>query len=113
MATRGSRSGLTGFETFDIVGLDAGLKPRATLTVRVTPPSGKAKEFKVLARIDTPEEMNYYKNGGILAVRAAAAGLRALVARDVRGYAHVRERGAAFWDSGRCHAASHAARRRA
>ena len=36
------------------------------LTVRATPPSGKAKEFKVLARIDTPEEMNYYKNGGIL-----------------------------------------------
>ena len=25
-----------------------------------------AKEFKVVARIDTPEEMNYYKNGGIL-----------------------------------------------
>jgi aconitate hydratase A / 2-methylisocitrate dehydratase len=58
--------GLTGFETFDIVGLDAGIKPRAKLTVRVTPPSGKAKEFGVIARIDTPEEMNYYKNGGIL-----------------------------------------------
>jgi aconitate hydratase len=58
--------GLNGFETFDIVGLDAGIKPRAKLTVRVTPPSGKAKEFSVIARIDTPEEMNYYKNGGIL-----------------------------------------------
>ena len=58
--------GITGFETFDIVGLDASLAPRATLTVRMTPADGPAKEFKVLARIDTPEEMNYYKNGGIL-----------------------------------------------
>jgi aconitate hydratase len=58
--------GLTGFETFDIVGLDGNLKPRAMLTVKATDRDGKAKEFKVLARIDTPEEMNYYKNGGIL-----------------------------------------------
>ncbi len=58
--------GLTGFETYDIVGLDANLKPKATLTVRATGADGAKKEFKVLARIDTPEEMNYYKNGGIL-----------------------------------------------
>jgi aconitate hydratase len=58
--------GLTGFETFDIVGLDATLKPRAGLTVKATGSDGASKEFKVLARIDTPEEMNYYKNGGIL-----------------------------------------------
>jgi aconitate hydratase len=57
--------GITGFETFDIVGLDASLKPKATLTVRMTS-NGSTKEFKALARIDTPEEMNYYKNGGIL-----------------------------------------------
>jgi len=53
--------GLTGFETFDVLGLDQTLKPRAALTVRAN-----GKEFKVVARIDTPEEMNYYKNGGIL-----------------------------------------------
>jgi aconitate hydratase len=58
--------GLTGFETFDIVGLGADLKPVATLTVRSTARDGATKEFKVRARIDTPEEMNYYKNGGIL-----------------------------------------------
>ncbi|MDB4876768.1 MAG: citB [Gemmatimonadetes bacterium] len=58
--------GLTGFETYDIVGLDAGLKVRATLTVRATGRDGARKEFKVFSRIDTPEEMNYYKNGGIL-----------------------------------------------
>jgi aconitate hydratase len=58
--------GLTGFETYDIDGLDDGLKPRATLTVRATGPDGTTKSFKVVCRIDTPEELNYYKNGGIL-----------------------------------------------
>ena len=58
--------GITGFETFDIVGLEASLKPHAALGVRATAGDGSAKEFKVVARIDTPEEMNYYKNGGIL-----------------------------------------------
>ena len=58
--------GLTGFETFDVAGLDGGLKPRATLVVRAAVQGGATKEFEVIARIDTPEEMNYYKNGGIL-----------------------------------------------
>ena len=58
--------GLTGFETYDIVGLDESLRPRATLMVRATGPSGARKEFKVLARVDTPEEMRYYRHGGIL-----------------------------------------------
>ena len=57
--------GLTGFETYDIVGLDASLRPRATLVVRATRQSDR-KEFKVLARIDTPEEMQYYRHTGIL-----------------------------------------------
>ena len=63
-ATRQSLD-LTGFETFDIVGLDAGLKPKGTLTVRATA-DGAPHEFKVLVRIDTPEEMRYYQHGGIL-----------------------------------------------
>jgi aconitate hydratase A / 2-methylisocitrate dehydratase len=58
--------GLSGFETFDVVGLDSGLKPKAALTVRATASDGARKEFKVVARIDTPEEMHYYRNGGIL-----------------------------------------------
>ena len=57
--------GLTGFETYDIVGLDASLRPRATLVVRAKDTNG-TKEFKALARIDTPEEMQYYRHGGIL-----------------------------------------------
>ena len=57
---------ISGFETFDIVGLDDSLTPRATLTVRMSSADGKTREFKAVSRIDTPEEMNYYKNGGIL-----------------------------------------------
>ena len=57
--------GLTGFETYEIQGLDDSLAPRRTLTVKATDPFG-AKAFKVLCRIDTPEELNYYKHGGIL-----------------------------------------------
>jgi aconitate hydratase len=64
-ATRQSL-GLTGFETFDIVGLDASLKPRQTLTVRATGADGATKEFAALCRIDTPEELHYYRHGGIL-----------------------------------------------
>ena len=58
--------GLTGFETYDIEGLDETLHPRATLTVRAKGADGATKTFKALARIDTPEEMNYYRHGGIL-----------------------------------------------
>jgi aconitate hydratase len=58
--------GLTGFETYDIEGLGDNLGSRSTLTVRATTPDGAAKSFTVLCRIDTPEELNYYKNGGIL-----------------------------------------------
>jgi aconitate hydratase len=57
--------GLSGFETYEVVGLDQSLRPRATLVVRATGANG-AREFKVLARIDTPEEMQYYRHGGIL-----------------------------------------------
>ncbi|HEY7232799.1 MAG TPA: aconitate hydratase AcnA [Gemmatimonadaceae bacterium] len=57
--------GLTGFESYDIVGLDASLRPRATLVVRAKDSTG-TKEFKAVARIETPEEMQYYRHGGIL-----------------------------------------------
>ncbi|MBV9880985.1 MAG: aconitate hydratase AcnA [Gemmatirosa sp.] len=57
---------LTGFETFDIEGLGDTLRPRQRLTVKATAADGSVKSFEVLARIDTPEELSYYKNGGIL-----------------------------------------------
>ena len=58
--------GLTGFETFDIVGMSGEMKPRSTLTIRATAADGTVKEFTAMSRIDTPEEMNYYRHGGIL-----------------------------------------------
>ena len=57
--------GLTGEETFDIQ-VPADLKPKQTLAVRATAPDGKVTEFNVLCRIDTPVEVEYYQNGGIL-----------------------------------------------
>ncbi|HEX6058644.1 MAG TPA: aconitate hydratase AcnA [Gemmatimonadaceae bacterium] len=69
--------GLTGFETYEIAGLDASLAPRATLTVKATDDAGATKSFTVRARIDTPEELNYYRHGGILSYV-----LRQLVSRQ-------------------------------
>ena len=58
--------GLTGFEKFDVSGVSAGLKLRQSLTVKATADDGKAKEFGVICRIDTPAELDYYRHGGIL-----------------------------------------------
>ncbi len=58
--------GLTGEETFDIQGLDEDLKPGATLTVKASRDDGSYSTFDVKVRIDTPVELEYYRNGGIL-----------------------------------------------
>jgi aconitate hydratase len=58
--------GLTGFEKFDVAGISAGLKLRQELTVKATSDDGKVTEFKVICRIDTPAELDYYRHGGIL-----------------------------------------------
>jgi len=58
--------GLTGFETYDIGGMDDSLTARATLAVTATAADGHVTTFHARCRIDTPEEMQYYKNGGIL-----------------------------------------------
>jgi len=57
--------GLTGRETFAVSGLAAGLKPRQMLKVRAAE-NGKVTEFEVLARIDTPEDVEYLRHGGVL-----------------------------------------------
>jgi len=57
---------LTGFEKFDILGIGPGLKLRQELTVRATADDRKVTEFKVICRIDTPAELEYYRHGGIL-----------------------------------------------
>jgi aconitate hydratase len=57
---------LTGFETYEIEGLSDTMAPRAKLAVKATRADGRSKQFVVLSRIDTPEELQYYRNGGIL-----------------------------------------------
>ncbi len=61
-----SKLDLSGFETFDILGLDEHMQPGQEYTVRATANNGAVKEFKVISRINTPVEVTYYKNGGIL-----------------------------------------------
>jgi aconitate hydratase len=58
--------GLTGAETVTIHGLADGLRPRQTLTCEITFPSGEVKKVPVICRIDTLDELDYFKNGGIL-----------------------------------------------
>ena len=58
--------GITGRETFDVLGLTGELKPRQKVKVRATREDGSVLEFSVIARLDTPVDVDYYKNGGIL-----------------------------------------------
>ena len=58
--------GLTGFETYTISGIADDLQPGKELSVTATNDDGSEKTFSVTCRIDTPEELNYYKHGGIL-----------------------------------------------
>lgn len=58
--------GLTGKEVFEIKGISEGLYPRKELTVIAKKEDGTEIGFKVIARLDTPIEVEYYKNGGIL-----------------------------------------------
>jgi aconitate hydratase len=58
--------GLTGEETFAITGIAAELRPRMTVVVTAAAPDGKATAFNAVVRIDTPDEGDYYRHGGIL-----------------------------------------------
>lgn len=57
--------GLTGEEVFDIFGIKD-IKPLSELTVKAKKIDGNVKEFKVNVRLDTPIDIEYYQNGGIL-----------------------------------------------
>jgi len=57
---------LDGSETYDIVGLDAQLKPQQDLTLKITRKDGTVENVPVRCRIDTPIEIDYYQHGGIL-----------------------------------------------
>jgi aconitate hydratase len=56
---------LTGEEVFDI-DVDGSLQPRSTVEVKATGPDGATQTFRARLRIDSPVEMDYYRNGGIL-----------------------------------------------
>jgi aconitate hydratase A / 2-methylisocitrate dehydratase len=58
--------GLTGLETFDIEGVAQGFEPRKKLRIRVSDANGKTRDISAIARVDTPFEVAYYQNGGIL-----------------------------------------------
>ena len=58
--------GLTGKEIFSIAGIASGVRPGQDLTVVVQGEDGKAQNITVKLRIDTPNEVDYYRHGGIL-----------------------------------------------
>ena len=56
--------GLDGTESFDITGLGDGSAKEVTVTA--TAADGSSKQFQAKSRLDTPKEVEYYRNGGIL-----------------------------------------------
>ena len=58
--------GLTGRETFDILGVSEGLEPHARLRVVVRTDDGHERSFSTVARLDSAVDVEYYRNGGIL-----------------------------------------------
>jgi len=62
-----AKLGLDGTETFDLTGLESGnIRPRQDATLRISRSDGTSHEVSLTLRIDTPIEIEYYKNGGIL-----------------------------------------------
>ena len=68
--------GLSGEETFAIDGVAEGLRPGGRVPVTATADNGTITTFETIVRIDTPVELEYYRNGGILpfVLRQLAAG---------------------------------------
>jgi aconitate hydratase len=58
--------GIKGDEKFDLKGIENDIKPQQEVTLVIHRPNGQTQNVKVLLRIDTPIEVDYYKHGGIL-----------------------------------------------
>jgi aconitate hydratase len=58
--------GIKGNETYDITGLDGEIRPQQDVTLVIRRADGSRRDVKVLLRIDTPIEVDYYRHGGIL-----------------------------------------------
>lgn len=68
---------LTGDEVVSITGIENGITPRMDVTLTITRKDGKTEEHKLLCRIDTADEVDYYYNGGVLNyVLRGLAGIR-------------------------------------
>ncbi|HZS86402.1 MAG TPA: aconitate hydratase AcnA [Chloroflexota bacterium] len=61
-----SSLGLTGGESYEILGLDESLRPGQQVTVRARRADGGSVEFQAVVRIDSPIEVEYYRHGGVL-----------------------------------------------
>ncbi|PWT90795.1 MAG: aconitate hydratase [Blastocatellia bacterium] len=57
---------LDGTETFDIIGIENGIRPLQELTLTIHRATGETEQIPITLRIDTPIEVDYYKHGGIL-----------------------------------------------
>ncbi|MGD9743455.1 MAG: aconitate hydratase, partial [Dongiaceae bacterium] len=57
---------LTGAELFDIAGLSSGLKPGMDIVCRIQRAEGKIDKVTLVCRIDTLDEIEYFRHGGIL-----------------------------------------------
>jgi aconitate hydratase len=64
--TNAQTLGLNGAETFDLIGLDANLKPQQDVILVIHRADGREERVQVRCRIDTPIEIDYYQHGGIL-----------------------------------------------
>jgi aconitate hydratase len=58
--------GLDGTESFDLTGLEGGVRPRSEVKLTIHRGAGRVEEVSLRARIDTPIETDYYRHGGIL-----------------------------------------------
>ena len=66
MTTRNQAEVLKGTELFTIIDIEKGINPRAEVSCEIKYVDGSSKTIKLLSRIDTENEIEYYKNGGIL-----------------------------------------------
>jgi aconitate hydratase len=57
---------ITGSESFDLIGIEHDIKPQQEVTLVIKRANGQSQQVKVLLRIDTPIEVDYYRHGGIL-----------------------------------------------
>ena len=57
---------LNGSETYSVLGLSSGIRPRQGVTLEITRKNGVIEKVPLILRIDTPIEVDYYRHGGIL-----------------------------------------------